>query len=156
MEQKTIGYGLFIIGAILLVLIAGVKSEMDRQSVFLCQAVEADPTLEMSECPAHTSNTSWFVMLGFGLSVVILAAGLYLIFAPAKNTPKKVDVKKLSAEEKTIYTTLTEHEGSMYQGDLVKKTEFSKVKITRLLDGLEQKGIVERKRRGMTNLVILK
>ena len=44
----------------------------------------------------------------------------------------------------------------MFQADLVDKCGFGKVKVTRILDGLENKGLVERKRRGMSNIVILK
>ena len=46
--------------------------------------------------------------------------------------------------------------GSVYQSDIMKKTGFSKVKVSRVLDKLEQKGLLERKRRGMTNLVVAK
>ena len=44
----------------------------------------------------------------------------------------------------------------MYQSSLMKETGFSKVKTTRVLDRLETKKILERKRRGMTNLVVLR
>jgi uncharacterized membrane protein len=46
--------------------------------------------------------------------------------------------------------------GSVYQSDIVRETKQSKVKITRILDQLEGKGLIERKRRGMTNIVVLK
>lgn len=36
------------------------------------------------------------------------------------------------------------------------KTGLTKVKVTRILDRLEGREIIERKRRGMTNVVILK
>ena len=39
---------------------------------------------------------------------------------------------------------------------LMGKTDFSKVKVTRLLDKLEAKNLIERRRRGMTNAVVLK
>jgi uncharacterized membrane protein len=44
----------------------------------------------------------------------------------------------------------------MFQSDLVEGTGMQKVKITRLLDRLEGLKLIERKRRGMTNVVILK
>jgi uncharacterized membrane protein len=44
----------------------------------------------------------------------------------------------------------------MYQSDLVGKTGFPKAKVTRCLDALENKKLVERKRKGMGNLVLLK
>ena len=39
--------------------------------------------------------------------------------------------------------------------DLIEKTGFGKAKMTRIIDRLEGKGFVERKRRGMTNVVVL-
>lgn len=59
-------------------------------------------------------------------------------------------------EEKSIMSLVISEEGSIYQSDLIKKTGLSKVKISRLLDKLEGKGFIERRRRGMTNVVILK
>ena len=47
-------------------------------------------------------------------------------------------------------------QGSAYQSDLIKETQLTKVKITRILDHLEGKQLIERKRRGMTNIIILK
>jgi len=62
----------------------------------------------------------------------------------------------LDKEEKIVLERIIESEGTIFQSDLVEKTEFPKVKITRILDRLEGRNLVERKRRGMTNIVILK
>jgi len=69
---------------------------------------------------------------------------------------KPVDEAGLGEEEKSVLSIIREGEGSVFQSELMKKTGYSKVKVSRLLDRLEQKGIVERKRRGMANLVVLK
>ena len=78
--------------------------------------------------------------------------------APKRKQKKiRYDIpKNLSEEENKIINILKENDGSIFQSDLVEKTEFSKVKITRILDVLEGKKVIERKRRGMTNIVILK
>jgi len=65
------------------------------------------------------------------------------------------DLKELKAEEKKILG-LVEGEGAIFQAALVEKSGLSKVKVTRILDTLEGKGFIERKRRGMSNVVILK
>jgi uncharacterized membrane protein len=44
----------------------------------------------------------------------------------------------------------------LFQAELIEKTDFNKVKVSRILDKLEGKGLIERRRRGMTNLVLLK
>ena len=72
----------------------------------------------------------------------------------AEEQQKKLE--RLEAEEKIIMDIVLRENGSTYQSDLIKETGKSKVVITRLLDKLEGKGLIERKRRGMTNMVILK
>ena len=65
-------------------------------------------------------------------------------------------MSKLLADEKLILEKVIESEGTIFQSELVDKTSLTKVKITRILDKLEGKGLIERKRRGMTNVVVLK
>ena len=47
-------------------------------------------------------------------------------------------------------------DGSYTTADLIKETDYTKVHMTRILDKMEGKRILERKRRGMTNIVVLK
>ena len=87
------------------------------------------------------------------MSLTVLI-GIYLVFfADNKIIRKKYD---LTNEEKKIVRKLRQSEGTSFQSELVEKLELNKVKVSRLLDKLEGKGIIERKRRGMTNVVILK
>ena len=44
----------------------------------------------------------------------------------------------------------------MFQADVMEKIGIGKVGMTRLLDKLEAKQIIERKRRGMNNMIVLK
>jgi len=65
-------------------------------------------------------------------------------------------IKSLQDDEKKVYDLLVNADGFMFQHDLMQKTGYSKVKISRILDKLEIRGIVERRRRGMANIVVLK
>jgi uncharacterized membrane protein len=105
------------------------------------------------------------------LILIIIGIGIFFIFAKENEKivfkkirqyseikPKKLDKKfleSLDKEERKVAELITE-KGSIFQSKLVEKTGFNKVKITRILDSLEGKNIIERKRRGMTNIVILK
>jgi uncharacterized membrane protein len=74
-----------------------------------------------------------------------------------KSTPakkKRIAAAALDTDETAMVAIINEGNGSVYQSDIMKKTGFSKVKVSRVLDRLEQKGLLERKRRGMTNLVV--
>ena len=158
---KTAGYLLISSSAILLLVLTFVKTDFDKQAAFLCEKFHENQ-LDMQQCPAHKSNTSWLIMSAFGIAFLMLGAGFYLLFMvkPSAEEPKKnfkhVDASKLSNEENKVYEIIKAKEGSAYQTDLIRETGFSKVKITRILDRLEAKDILERKRRGMTNIIVLK
>ena len=108
--------------------------------------------------------------VSIGLVVFVMLIGLYLIFfgqerveiikkirEKVKSEPKKNYSKiRLSAEEKKLINIVLRSEGAMFQSDLVEKSGFDKVKVSRLLDRLEGQQLIERRRRGMTNVVILK
>ena len=74
--------------------------------------------------------------------------------SPARK--RKIAAAELEPDEARVVAIINEGNGSVYQSDILKKTGFSKVKVSRVLDRLEQKGLTERKRRGMTNLVVAK
>ena len=104
-----------------------------------------------------------------GIMLFLILFGLYLVFSGketiVKNSlePQKISkkdfskiIENLDSEERVIFENIIEAQGSIFQSELVDKTKFTKVKITRILDKLEGKGLIERKRRGMTNRIILK
>lgn len=64
-------------------------------------------------------------------------------------------VKTLGEDERLLYVRIREAGGVALQRDLVAQGGFSKVKVTRLLDKLERKGLVVRQRFGATNRVRL-
>ena len=164
MELNTKNIGTMLIGfsIALLILLALVKSNFDYQSGLVCNAYHVtNPGSNMQTCPAHQGNLSWLITVAFGVAFLILGLGLYMIFArlpesAAKKEFKPVDESKLDEEEKAVYDKVKEKGGSAYQSDVIKETGLTKVRVSRILDKLEGAGVVERKRRGMTNIVVLK
>lgn len=159
-NTKVWGYSLIGLAVLLLIILSLVKADSDTKDTALCEAYH-EGNLDMKNCPAHTSNVSWFIMASFGISFLILGIGVYMLFMKPtmdiqRKSYKSLDVATLNDEEKKIYSLIKEKEGSAYQADLIKETGFSKVKMSRILDRLETKGILERKRRGMTNIIVLK
>ena len=75
---------------------------------------------------------------------------------PARAQQRKVNISELDTDEKRIISLLQERQGSVFQSDVIKLTGFSKVKVSRILDRMEHNGLIERKRRGMANLVVLR
>jgi hypothetical protein len=62
----------------------------------------------------------------------------------------------LAGDEKTVYGLIVDSGGALFQSEIVEKTGLSKVKVTRTLDKLESRQLLERRRRGLTNIVVLR
>ncbi|ELY86581.1 hypothetical protein C483_19265 [Natrialba hulunbeirensis JCM 10989] len=63
---------------------------------------------------------------------------------------------RLSDNEEEVYTVVLDGNGKVQQRTITEDTTLSEATVSRTLDTLETKGLVERKRRGMGNVVVLK
>jgi len=117
-----------------------------------------------ASCPMY-ATLQFQKSLSYGFIVFLAALGGYLYFMKdSLNIIKKPEEKKVSkevldnleGEEKQIMNLVAQNDGSIYQSDLIKQTGLTKVKVSRVLDKLEGKRLIERKRRGMTNIIITK
>ena len=119
------------------------------------------PTCSMFDTISIQTNVS------LGIAALIFIIGLYIFFAKEevkvevkkveiKDKKKKLDLKGLDKDERKVINLLQEENGAVFQRTLMEKLEIGKVKATRLLDKLEAKQLIERKRRGMNNIVVLK
>lgn len=61
----------------------------------------------------------------------------------------------LSPDERALYEMIEDSGGEILQVKLVSSGEFSRAKVTRLLDKLEGRGLIKRERYGMTNRILL-
>ena len=117
-----------------------------------------------AECVMHDiANTQ----LGFGIAIIsiILIIGFYIMFSKPdekiivkkiKTKIKKLNLSGLDKDEKKTIRLIQDEGKAMFQKDLMEKLGIGKVKMTRLLDKLEAKQFLIRKRRGMNNIVVLK
>jgi len=165
LNLRKLGLLIIIFSTILIILLGVIKMDQDEKDTYLCDTVHNSPGLNMLDCPVHNTHESWYMMLVFGISFLLLGCGIYLFFISGtanleesshrggEYIPKPED---LDEEEVKVYDLLSDKNGSMYQSDLIRETGFSKVHMTRVLDKMESKKIVERKRRGMTNIIVLK
>jgi uncharacterized membrane protein len=111
--------------------------------------------------------------MSIAIIAVVAVIGIFLTFfgdseMVTSRFSGKIEVKEINKEhyedvlstlkpnEKQVLEQVIEAKGTVFQSEIVEKTEFSRVKVTRVLDSLEGKGLIERKRRGMTNVVVLK
>lgn len=64
-------------------------------------------------------------------------------------------LRLLDADKRNVLKAVIDSGGEMLQSELPARTGFSRAKITRILDDLEGKGLVVRRRHGMTNVVMV-
>ena len=162
MENKNVGYMLIGISVLMIMIIFMFKSALTK-------FVDSSCTLAHGRdyCPMY-STISQQTYLALGIVGILIVVGLVLIFSKpqekiivkTKTVQKKpekkiIDTKLLKPEEKKIFEFIKENK-TIFQADLIEKTGFGKAKMTRILDRLEGRGFIERKRRGMTNVVVLK
>ncbi len=96
------------------------------------------------------------IILVIGTSIMFLKPKERIIIRTKKEKKKKLSLGGLDANEKRVIEILQSENGAVFQNTLMEKLEIGKVGITRLLDKLEAKQLIERKRRGMNNMVVLR
>lgn len=75
---------------------------------------------------------------------------------PPASPPSKPEISKVfESEEDVVASIVREHGGAMMQSELVKKTGFSKSKISTLLNKMDKAGRVQRIKKGRENMVRL-
>jgi len=73
----------------------------------------------------------------------------------ARRSEWEETAERLANKEREVYETVLDADGVSPQSDIVNETDLSKASVSRALDSLETKNLVERKRRGMGNMVLL-
>ena len=161
MENKNVGW--LILGiSILIILLIFLFNDTLMQSVKNSCFIQHG---DVQSCEMFDS-VNYQTYLALGIVGILIIVSLFLIFSKPneklvikkvkeKKIERKVDLSSFRPEEKMVYNLVKEN-GAIFQADLIEKTEFSKARMTRIIDKLEGHGIVERKRRGMTNVVVLK
>ncbi len=153
MNFKQLGFLLIIIG----LLSFGIFWQF---TVRLNEELHKSCPLPLESCPFRTSLPieSYF---GFSVSGIITLLGVFLFakrqikIAETKKDWNKI-MKTLEGCERNVFAAVKDGGGLIFQNELIKKTGFSKVKVSRVLDKLEMKNLIERRRRGMSNIVVLK
>lgn len=87
-------------------------------------------------------------------SASVLSAQAAAPAAPAQGLDAS-HRRLLDEDEQRLYDLVIARHGDIPQGDLVTLSGFSKAKVSRVIDRLEQKGLLLRLRRGMGNHVVV-
>lgn len=158
MENRNVGYLIIGISILIIMIIFLFNSAVKDVGVATC-------SMDKLSCPMYKSANKQ-TYLSLGIVGLLILVGLVLIFSKpeeriifrkveAKKQKKEINTSDLKPEEKKVLELIQKNK-AIFQAELIEKTGFGKAKITRILDRLEGKGFVERKRRGMTNVVVMK
>jgi uncharacterized membrane protein len=159
MENKNVGYLLLGLSLIIIFIIFLFNNAMKSIIINQCGPVHG-PTCEMN------NNVNQQTYLSLGIVAILIIASVFLITSKPKEKivvktikqkiPKKeFNIEGLRKEDLQVFR-IVEESKTIFQADLIEKLGFGKAKVSRILDRLENKDLIERKRRGMTNVVVLK
>lgn len=145
-----------LLALILLFILVSFSLRIAEVSMSQCVHVESDPCSVTGHIPIE-------FYVGVASVIALVGFGVFLMFKAQKRekstneTIKKIKEaeKGLDGDEGKVYQIITNSSGTIYQSEIVEKSGFSKVKVTRILDKLEGRGLIERRRRGMTNVIML-
>jgi len=156
MKNKNVGFLIIgiaiVIGIIVLIFNLALKN-------IVSESCTHGPTCPMYGTISTETNIS-LAILG-----LVFFIGLFFVFAKEperviikniKEKKKKLNLEGLDKNERKVIDLLLAENGTMFQATLMEKMEIGKVGMTRLLDKLEAKQLIERKRRGMNNIIVLR
>ena len=157
LDNKRIGMVISVISIILLLMLSSFSFKIARAEAAAC----VHPGNVSCPVTAHIPPASYF---GAALLAVIFILGIRLMRKAEagekirKDAAEKVEsvAKALKGNEKKAYELIAASQGAIFQSELVEKMGYSKMKVTRTLDKLEGQGLIERRRRGLANMVLIR
>jgi hypothetical protein len=154
---REAGFALIAISIVLFFVMVSLTNQLNGYIHASCTHPEGEVCPMASELPiqSYAGFTLDFVIGGFGVFLVYKSKQFEKIHASRKQDFEKT-LKQLDSDEKKVYEFISGSDGVVFQSDIVEKTGLQKVKVTRILDRMEHRGIVERRRRGMSNIVLIK
>lgn len=97
-----------------------------------------------------------FIVYGVSLVSLILGAVIILLFQfRISKLQLKSVLKILPADEREVIKLLIDNNRRLEQNHIVALSGYNKVRVSRILTKYEQKGLIEKRSIGNTNLVIL-
>tara|TARA_Y100000310_G_C20456766_1_gene703427 strand:+ start:279 stop:755 length:477 start_codon:yes stop_codon:yes gene_type:complete len=158
MKNKNVGFLIVGISVFIGIIISLFNSALKKIVAETCTHGES---CQMYDTLAMQTN------LSLAIAGLVFFIGVFLIFSKESEKvivkkvresvkKKKIDLGKLDSEELKVLKILKREGGNFFQKNLMEELKVGKVKMTRLMDKLEAKQIIERKRKGMNNLIVLK
>lgn len=111
-------------------------------------------TIDVSIIFEHFSEERQFTIFAI-IASVLVAAVLIFIFYFFKQKPIK-DILPILTENERKVMEIVMREKETDQRKIVKETDYSKAKVSRIIHDLEKRGLVEKERKGRRNIIRMK
>lgn len=164
MKPRQLGISIVVISIVVIGMLVWFNSNLNEQKMNTCDELcnaQSGSSCSIDSCPFngdHNNGDGLIFVMGL-LIAFIGGIGFYLSFSKVEKLVehKEYDISKLNKEEKNVFLFVKENkEEGVYQSNIVEHFDFPKTKVTRILDKLERSDLIERKRRGMSNIIFLK
>jgi uncharacterized membrane protein len=156
MENKTVGWIITGIAVIMAVIVWIFNVALKKIVGDTCTHGDSCSMYDTIAVQTWISLAIVGVILIIGIALMFIKPKERVVVRTIKEKRKKKDYSSLDKNEKKVVDLLLNEGNAMFQASLMEKLQIGKVGVTRLLDKLEAKQIIERKRRGMNNIVVLK
>lgn len=156
---KQFGIIIILIAIALSYILVSFTNEINKTHDEGCSCPET-----LGYCPHRENSLPNTAVIGILLVIALVAVGA-LMLIKGKQVDKALSMKKreweqtlktLDGDERAVYEIISASDGVVFQSDIVDKTKFPKTKVSRVLDRMEAREIIERRRRGMSNVIVLK
>ncbi|MBD3388351.1 MAG: MarR family transcriptional regulator [Candidatus Altiarchaeales archaeon] len=152
---REVGIVLILLAVFLVALLSVLLDTLADMSTQSCTCGESCEMIHFKVPPVFYGGLAGVVILFF-IGIYLALKGGRLDQEPSGREKWLENLGSLDGDEKTVYQLISDSGGTIFQSEISEKTGLSKVKVTRNLDRLESKNLLERRRRGLTNIVVLK
>ncbi|MFH1326848.1 MAG: MarR family transcriptional regulator [archaeon] len=156
MENKNVGILIIGIAVVLAIIVLMFNAVLMDITDATCSHGDSCEMYSSIKTQTGISLAIVGVIIIIGLVIMFMKPKEKIIIKKIKDKKKRIKLEGLEKSEKKVVELLKKEGNAIFQAELMEKLEIGKVKTTRMLDKLESKGIIERKRRGMNNIVVLK
>lgn len=156
MENKHVGLLIIGIGIVIGILVLIFNFTLKTVAEMSCSHGPECTMYDTMNAQLWISLSITLIVFIIGIVIMITKPKERIIVKTIKEKKKKLNLDGLEKNEKEAVEILQNENGAIFQKTLMEKLGIGKVGITRLLDKLESKQLIERKRRGMNNIVVLK
>ena len=123
--------------------------EWEREGVKKGEGIDVTVNYETLNGMVPENNNTVFIMIG--ILILIIA-----IMLSVRTKNENVDVSVLKKDEKMIIDIIKSSGGMCKQRHVVRETDFSKAKVSRLVKDLEERGLIETEKVGRTKKLYIK